>query len=88
MKKFLIILIAAISLNIARIYAQDSTLQNLPAQWSLQDCIEYAKKNNIQINTLRLNTNAAEQDLLQSKAARLPSLSASLSQSMVNGKQT
>ncbi|MFT3945743.1 MAG: TolC family protein [Agriterribacter sp.] len=88
MKKFLIILIAAISLNVANIYAQDSTLQNLPAQWSLQDCIEYARKNNIQINTLRLNTGSAEQDLLQAKAARLPSVSASLSQSFVNGKKT
>ena len=88
MKKFLIILIAAIAINVAGIHAQDSTLQNLPGQWSLQDCIEYAKKNNIQINTLRLNTSSAEQDMLQAKAARLPSLSASLSQSFVNGKQT
>ncbi|MBX3253989.1 MAG: TolC family protein [Chitinophagaceae bacterium] len=88
MKKFLIILIAAITLSSAGIHAQDSTLQNLPLQWSLQDCIEYARKNNIQINTLRLNSSSAEQDLLQSKAARLPSVSASLSQSMVNGKQT
>ncbi|MBX2923882.1 MAG: TolC family protein [Chitinophagaceae bacterium] len=88
MKKFLIILVAAITLSSAGTQAQDRILQNLPQQWSLQDCIEYAKKNNIQINTLRLNTSSAEQDVLQSKAARLPSVSASLSQSVVNGKQT
>lgn len=88
MKKFLVIVLATILWALPNLYAQDTTLQNLPLEWSLRDCIDYALKNNIQINTLRLNTNAAEQDLLQSKAARLPSLSASLSQSMVNGKQT
>lgn len=88
MKKFLVVLAAALTLASANIYAQDTTLLNLPQQWSLRDCIEYAKKNNIQINILRLSTGSAEQDLLQSKAARLPSVSASLSQSMVNGKQT
>lgn len=88
MKKFLIIIIAVVFTNAGWVYAQDSSLQNLPRQWSLQDCIDYAKKNNIQINTLRLNTSSAEQDLLQAKAARLPSLSGSLSQSFVNGKRT
>jgi outer membrane protein len=87
MKKFLIILTAAILSGIANAHAQDSALQNLPAQWNLQDCIEYAKKNNIQINTLRLNTNLAQQDLLQAKAAKIPSLSASASQSFVNSKK-
>ncbi|MBN8789951.1 MAG: TolC family protein [Terrimonas sp.] len=88
MKKFLIILIAAITLSATGIHAQDSTLQDLPAQWSLQYCIEYAKKNNIQLNNLRLNSSSAEQDVLQAKAARYPSVSASLSQSFVNGKKT
>ena len=68
------------------LYAQDSTLLKLPLNWTLEDCIAYAKKNNIQINTLRLNTSSAEEDLKQSKAAILPDLSASVSQNLVNRK--
>src|ERR1700730_8320706 len=68
------------------LYAQDSTLLHLPANWTLEECIAYAKKNNIQINNLRLNTSSAEQDLEQSRAAVLPNLSGSVTQTIVNGK--
>ncbi|HEY5406717.1 MAG TPA: TolC family protein [Ginsengibacter sp.] len=68
------------------IFAQDSTLMHLPANWSLEECIKYAKQNNIQINSLRLNTSAAEEDVKQSKAAALPNLSGTVSQSLLNGK--
>ncbi len=88
MKKFRIILIIMLTLCITHTQAQVAVPVALPANWTLQDCIDYAKKNNIQLNNLRLNTGSARQDLLQAKAARLPSVSASLSQSMVNGKQT
>jgi outer membrane protein len=87
MKKLRIILLFAFALGVIRTQAQQSTTASLPVNWSLQDCIDYAKKNNIQLNTLRLNTSSAGQDLLQAKAAKLPSLSASLSQSVVNGKK-
>jgi outer membrane protein len=53
-------------------------LRHLPANWTLEECIAYAKKNNIQINTLRLNTSSAEEDLKESKAAILPDLSGSV----------
>ncbi len=36
-------------------FAQDTIVQNLPLQWTLEDCINYAKENNIQVNSLRLN---------------------------------
>jgi outer membrane protein len=62
----------------ALLYAQDSTLRHLAANWTLEECIAYAKKNNIQINTLRLNTSSAEEDLKESKAAILPDLSGSV----------
>ena len=52
--------------------AQDSTA--LPAIWNLQNCLDYAKKYNIQINTLRLSEKSSEQEYLLSKAARLPNL--------------
>ncbi|MFT3703907.1 MAG: TolC family protein [Agriterribacter sp.] len=88
MKRFLIIILAILKLGFAHAQAQVSTAVNLPEKWTLQDCIEYAKKNNISLNSLRLSTSSAEQDLLQAKAARLPSLSGSLSQSLVNAKNT
>jgi outer membrane protein len=72
----------------ALLYAQDTTLRHLPANWTLEECIAYAKKNNIQINTLRLNTSSAEEDLKGSKAAILPDLSGSVSQNILNGKNT
>lgn len=70
------------------LYAQDSTLLHLPTNWTLEQCIAYAKKNNIQINTLRLNTSSSEEDLKASKAAVLPNLSGSISQSLVNRKNS
>ena len=54
--------------------AQDTILQNLPLQWTLEECINYAKNNNIQVNSLRLSERSSNEDLLQSKAARLPSV--------------
>ncbi len=64
--------------------AQDSLLTNLPAQWRLEDCIAYAKQNNISLASLRLSTKLAEEDLLQAKAGILPNLTGSVSQSLVN----
>src|SRR5450432_401624 len=64
--------------------AQDTLFANLPKQWRLEDCIDYAKKNNISLATLRLTTRSTEEDLLQSKAGILPNLTGSVSQSIVN----
>lgn len=62
--------------------AQDST--QLPAKWTLDDCINYAKENNIQINTLKLSSDAARLDLQQSRNNRLPNVNGTISQSLVN----
>jgi outer membrane protein len=48
--------------------------------WDLQACLDYARKNNIQLNSLRLTEQTSEQAYLLAKAARLPNLSASLGQ--------
>lgn len=69
------------------VHAQDSTLQ-LPAKWDLQTCIDYAKKNNIQINSLMLTEKTAEQELLLSKAAKLPGVSGNVSHSFIHSKNT
>src|ERR1700704_6216737 len=65
--------------------AQD-TISTRPITWDLATCLEYARKNNIQLRTLRYNELLSEQDYLLSKAARYPNLSASLTQSVVNSK--
>jgi len=80
-----ILLITLVALSCS-LKAQDTLFANLPAQWRLQDCIEYAKQHNISLATLRLSTHSAEEDLLQSKAGILPNLTGSVSQNFVNGK--
>ena len=51
-------------------------------QWSLQDCINYALSNNIQLQKSQLTKSSAQEDYLQAKSALLPSLSASTNQSV------
>jgi outer membrane protein len=53
---------------------QDSSAARRPTRWDLQTCLDYAKKNNVQLNMLRLNEQSAQQNLLLSRAARQPSL--------------
>ena len=62
---------------------QDST-QALPAQWNLQTCIDYALQQNITIRKNRLNAESAEVDVKTAKAALFPSLTAFVSQRIVN----
>src|SRR5689334_11196561 len=68
-----------------KLYAQDSTLVGKSLKWDLTQCISYAKKNNIQINSLRLSKRSSEQDYLLAKAAKLPNLSASATQNFAHG---
>lgn len=54
--------------------------------WSLQDCIEYALENNIQIKQQQLGVNMARENLTQSRASRFPTLNASASHSYNFGR--
>jgi outer membrane protein len=63
-----------------KLRAQDSTLMGKTITWDLVQCIDYAKKNNIQVNTLRLSQLTSQQEYLLAKAARLPNLSGTASQ--------
>lgn len=54
-------------------------LASYARQWTLQDCISYALTNNISLQRTRVKHLSAIEDLKQSKAALLPSLSASTS---------
>lgn len=50
--------------------------------WTLQDCISYALQNNITLQKNRVSRLSAIEDVKQSQAALLPSLSASTSQNV------
>jgi outer membrane protein len=69
-----------------KLKAQDSTLMGKTIKWDLVQCIEYAKKNNIQINSLRLSQLTSQQEYLLAKAARLPNLSGSATQDFQHSK--
>lgn len=73
MKRKYLTIIAAMLLNLS------AGAQKL---WTLSDCIDYAMQNNITLKKSRLNTQTAQENLKQSKAALLPSLNASSNQSL------
>ncbi|MBQ7422518.1 MAG: TolC family protein, partial [Prevotella sp.] len=52
-------------------------------KWTLDECIDYALRNNISLQKMRISKLSAHEDVLQSKAELLPSLSASTSQNLV-----
>jgi outer membrane protein len=66
--------------------AQDSTAGRRPARWDLQACIDYAKKNNITLNSLRLNVLTAQQNYLLARAARQPNLAGTVSGTYTHSK--
>ena len=57
-----------------------------PAKWDLKTCIEYARKNNIQVQKAKISIQESDITLNQSKEALFPSLSASSSLNYSNGK--
>jgi len=65
-----------------------SSFINLSAQkqWTLRDCIDYARQENIQVKKLQLSVESYDIDVKQSKAELFPSLSGSVSQSYKNAK--
>jgi outer membrane protein len=84
LKNIILLLILFAGFN--NLMAQDSTLIGKTVRWDLVKCIDYSKKNNIQINSLRLSQQISQQEFLLSKAARLPDLSGSASQNFEHSK--
>jgi len=70
MKKTIVFLTALASLTTA----------SAQMQWTLEDCLNYAIENNITLKKSQLSKETATETLKQSKAALLPSLSASTNQ--------
>ena len=78
MKVKYVLIVGVIAFSVCSLSAQE--------QWSLRDCIDYAKRENIQVRKSRISSESSEVDILQSKAALFPSLSGSVSQSFNNSK--
>lgn len=74
MNRHRIILMAAATLLTTTVCAQK--------QWTLKECLDYAMQNNITLKKSKLQRQSAAEDVKQSKAALLPSLSASTNQSV------
>ncbi len=74
MKKESIVKKLLISLFFILIVAGSGSVQAQQRVWSLEDCINYAIENNIQIKQTELTIESREADLLQSKLNLLPSL--------------
>ena len=51
-------------------------------KWTLDECINYAMENNLTLKLSKLKQQSAQEDVLQSKAALLPTLSASTNQGL------
>lgn len=78
--KCFILLACLLAICAKPLQAQDT------AKWTLQQCLDYAARHNINMNTLRLTQRSTEQDLLLARAAKQPNLSANLTQNVQHGK--
>ncbi|MDR1937613.1 MAG: TolC family protein [Tannerellaceae bacterium] len=58
--------------------------QEKPGKWTLQDCLRYALEHNIQLKKSRIDRQLGEEDTRLAKAQLFPSLSASVSQNVIN----
>src|SRR5690606_33340584 len=65
--------------DLLTIFISISTLDQ-DKKWSLEECVNYAMENNISIKQTALDTDLADQDLINAKGNFLPNLNASASQ--------
>lgn len=54
-----------------------ASIRAQPKIWTLDDCIDYALKNNLTVQQIQLNVNRSANQLQQSRMERLPNLNAS-----------
>ena len=69
---------------ICRLTVFDAQSQENVRIWSLTDCLNYALEQNIQVKKSRVSLESTGEDLQLSRAQMFPSLSAGVSQSVVN----
>lgn len=63
-------------------FAQKSASQ----EWDLNQCLNYALEHNIQVNKKKLLVQSSQANYLKTKSERLPSLNASIAESLTNSK--
>lgn len=80
MKRLLPILLCSLILSGLR----NATAQEASKTWTLQECLDYAYQNNIQVRQSRNNQLSGIEDTKQAKAALFPSLVASTTQNYTN----
>lgn len=80
MKQVSLIILSCLLLLPAGMKAED----DMPKQWKLRDCIDYALEHNITIRRNRINVESTQEDVKTAKADFLPSLSGNVSQRIVN----
>lgn len=80
MKRLLPILLCSLLLSGLR----NATAREASKTWTLQECLDYAYQNNIQVRQSRNNQLSGIEDTKQAKAALFPSLVASTTQSYTN----
>src|ERR1035437_789429 len=77
--KIKVFLISLMVMTITTLSAQEK-----PAQWDLTNCIDYALKNNIQIQKSKISLEQTTVATKQAKAQLFPNLSASVNQNLSN----
>jgi len=79
MRRYSLFILSLLFLASAGIKAQDSL-----KVWTLRDCISYALENNIQVKKSKVASLSGKEDTELAKAQLFPSLSASVTQGLVN----
>lgn len=69
-------------LLVAALLFMGHSMTTMARQWTLQECMDYAMENNIQLKQKQIATKSSKEDVLQSQGALFPSLSFSTSQNM------
>lgn len=79
MKRIYLIILSSLLLLPGGMKAQD-----VPKQWTLRDCLDYALEHNIQVKKSKVARLSGQEDTELAKAQLFPSLSASVTQGFVN----
>ena len=80
MKQVSLIILSCLLLLPTGMKAED----DMPKQWTLRNCIDYALEHNITIRRNRISVESTQEDVKTAKADFLPSLSGNISQRIVN----
>jgi outer membrane protein len=81
-----IILFVIFGISSVFVYSQEQSSDSL--YFTIEDCLDYAYRNNYNLQSMKLSEEAQEDVYEQSKMERLPSLTASASETLANSKES